>query len=268
MEVPTVDNYLLRRNLVVDEGVRRRRNATTRTTTTKWAVGRGAQAGGAAVRGKVRRAGGRVRREGDGVLVGHSQRRELQESVHGRDGEVFDVRAVSRSRDGTSFAAVVVLALYLMLSSSCWGILLATGMPKSSNFQRSWRMEQHSNGETALVMSHAMGRTLGAAARTAILPPREERSQAEERLRLRRLLPPGLDRRRARGVQRHLLGGVPPPAGKDGQVDQRQHRQAGDMERKGAAQPEQREELLQEGPDESRMEFDGLHSGVSVTEGT
>ncbi len=53
-----------------------------------------------------------------------------------------------------------------------------------------------------------------------------------------------------------------------GQVDQREHRQDGDMERKGAAQPEQREELLQEGPDESRMEFDGLHSGVSVTEGT
>ncbi len=49
--------------------------------TTKWAVGRGAQASGTAV----------ARQEEGGILVGHSWRREIHESVHGRDGEVFDI---------------------------------------------------------------------------------------------------------------------------------------------------------------------------------
>ncbi len=38
-------------------------------------------------------------------------------------------------------------------------------------------------------------------------------NSADRRLRLRRLLPPRLDRRRARGLQRHHRRRVPPPAG-------------------------------------------------------
>eukprot|EP00584_Thalassiosira_punctigera_P025932 CAMPEP_0172579362 /NCGR_PEP_ID=MMETSP1067-20121228/139207_1 /TAXON_ID=265564 ORGANISM="Thalassiosira punctigera, Strain Tpunct2005C2" /NCGR_SAMPLE_ID=MMETSP1067 /ASSEMBLY_ACC=CAM_ASM_000444 /LENGTH=285 /DNA_ID=CAMNT_0013372079 /DNA_START=156 /DNA_END=1017 /DNA_ORIENTATION=+ len=128
-------------------------------------------------------------------------------------------------------------------------------MPKSSNFQRSWRMEQHSNGETALVMSHAMGRTLGAAAEQRFYLLGKNDHKQKRDFDFGDFFHLDLIAVEHEGFNVISSEELLHPAG---QVDQREHRQDGDMERKGAAQPEQREELLQEG--DGDMEEKGQHS--------